>query len=276
MVNQSTATALPFRHDNLYAETRQQTNRRSVDARVEDALGTAGEDRNPAVARSCRRMHRRSGDCRNRRHGSWRKVQHGAERSQCWHPFQETGERTPEPRKPESGAEPCRIRKGHRQHGAGQPVHQRAAIGLFDVNAGMIDQMHVVDAGGTGRRAGKAGKTAVDMGHQILVGRPAVFQHVLDEVDTATRAVQFVAERHIGGTGGRAEPAMDAFTQNALRLGDMRIRQLFCGEIGLHVLPPGGRRLPRLAPACSCVSSVRSTNSTACRWAGRPKLSEGR
>ena len=85
------------------------------------------------------------------------------------------------------------------------------------MGAGMVDQMHVVDARRAGRHAGEAGQAAVDMGDDLLVGRPAVLQHVLDQVDAAARAVELVAERHIGRTGRGAEAAMHAFAQDASR-----------------------------------------------------------
>ncbi len=69
-----------------------------------------------------------------------------------------------------------------------------------------------------------------------VIRRAAVFQHVLDEVDAAARAVELVAERHIGGTGGGAETAMHAFAQDLFGFGDMRIGELFGGEVGLHLL----------------------------------------
>ncbi len=79
------------------------------------------------------------------------------------------------------------------------------------------------------------------MGDDLLVRRTPVFQHVLDQVDAAARAVELVAERHIGGTGGGAEAAMHAFAQNALGFRDMGIGELFGGEIGLHAFPPPER-----------------------------------
>ena len=69
-------------------------------------------------------------------------------------------------------------------------------------------------------------------------GRPAVLQHVLDQIDAAARTVELVAERHIGRTGGRAEAAMHAFAQDRLGCGNMRIGELLGGEIGLHVDTP--------------------------------------
>ncbi len=106
------------------------------------------------------------------------------------------------------------------------------------MDAGMVDQMHVVYARRARRRAGKTGQTTIDMGHGFGVGGPAVFQHVLDEVDATARAVELVAERHIGGTGGGAKTAMHALAQDGLGFGHMRIGKLRGRKIGLQTLTP--------------------------------------
>ena len=41
-----------------------------------------------------------------------------------------------------------------------------------------------------------------------------VFEHVLDQVDAAPRAVQFIPEHLIGRTGGGAKAAVHAVAQN--------------------------------------------------------------
>ena len=102
----------------------------------------------------------------------------------------------------------------------------------------MVDQMHVVDARRAGRHAGQAGQAAVDMGDGLLVGRAAVFQHVLDEINPPARAVELIAERHIGRAGRRAEAAMHAFAQDRFGLRDMRVGELGEGEGGLHSAHP--------------------------------------
>ena len=48
------------------------------------------------------------------------------------------------------------------------------------------------------------------------VGGPAVFQHVLDQIDATPRAVEFVAQSNIGRASGRAEAAMHTFAQDLL------------------------------------------------------------
>eukprot|EP01133_Synstelium_polycarpum_P028486 gene28487-biopygen24091 len=107
----------------------------------------------------------------------------------------------------------------------------------------MIDQMHVVDARRAGRHAGKAGRAAIDMPDNLLIGRTAIFQHVLDEIDAAARAVEFVAQRDIGRACGGAEPAMNAFAQDLFGFGNTGVKQLLRGEVGLHatLLQPCGR-----------------------------------
>ena len=96
--------------------------------------------------------------------------------------------RTAEPRQRQRGAEAAGMRQHPGQHGAGQPVEQRPPVGLLDMRAGMVDQVHVIDARRAGRHAGEAGQAAVDMGDDLLVRRAAVLQHVLDQVDAAARA----------------------------------------------------------------------------------------
>ena len=107
-------------------------------------------------------------------------------------------------------------------------------IGRLDIGAGVIDQMHVMDAGGAGRHAGEAGEAAVDMLDDFGRRRAVVLQHVLDEIDAAARAVEFVAEQQIGRAGRGAEAAMDAGADDLFRRPHMRIGEQGGGEIGLH------------------------------------------
>ena len=102
------------------------------------------------------------------------------------------------------------------------------------MDPGVIDEMHVIDTRRTGCHASETGQAAVDMGDHFFVGWPVVLQHVLDQVDAAPRAVELVAERHIGRTGRGAEAAMDAFAQDLLGFGDTGILKLLGCEIGLH------------------------------------------
>ncbi len=86
------------------------------------------------------------------------------------------------------------------------------------------------------------------MGGRLPVRRTTVLEHVLDEVDAAARAVEFVAEHDVGRAGRGAEAAVHAGAQNLLRFGDMRVSELVGGKIRLHapaILPPRRRRRSR-------------------------------
>jgi len=100
------------------------------------------------------------------------------------------------------------------------------------MDAGIVDQMHVVNARRTSGHAGEAGEAAVDMFDGLGGGWLALLQHVLDQIDAAPGAIEFIAEQDIGGAGGGAEAAMHAFPQDAVRLGDARVLQLLWRERG--------------------------------------------
>ena len=72
------------------------------------------------------------------------------------------------------------------------------------------------------------------MGDGLLVGRPVVLQHLLDQVDAPTRAVELVAEGDIGRAGRGAEAAMHAFADDLLGMRDLGIGELRGGEGGLQ------------------------------------------
>src|SRR5438270_10054418 len=101
------------------------------------------------------------------------------------------------------------------------------------MNARLIDEMHVIHARRAGRHAGEAGEAAVDMLDRLPIGRLALLEHVLDEIDAAARAVELIAEEHISRAGGGAESAMHAFAQDHIGGCDMRIGKLLGGETGL-------------------------------------------
>ena len=71
--------------------------------------------------------------------------------------------------------------------------------------------------------------------HRLFVGRAAFFQHGADEIDASARRIVLVAEQHIGRAGRGAEAVMHAGFQDAVGLGDLRLRELFERESGLHV-----------------------------------------
>ena len=79
--------------------------------------------------------------------------------------------RAPPPSERRRGTRPDRAGRAASSR-AQQAVGQRAAVGLLDMGAGVVDQVHVVHAGRAGRHAGQAGQAAVDVQHR-LGRRPA-------------------------------------------------------------------------------------------------------
>jgi hypothetical protein len=45
---------------------------------------------------------------------------------------------------------------------------------------------------------------------------PVILQHILDQVNPATRAVQLIAKHLIGGASGRAKPTVNAGAQDII------------------------------------------------------------
>ena len=60
------------------------------------------------------------------------------------------------------------------------------------------------------------------------------FEHLLDQVDASTRAIQFVAQDLIRGARRRTKTAVHARTQNGIRLNAFGRVFNEIGEIGLH------------------------------------------
>jgi len=104
------------------------------------------------------------------------------------------------------------------------PLHQLAAD---------VHQPAVLDAGGAGGFAGTAGQAAVQMQLRARRGR-GTFEHLLDEIDPASRSVELITEELVGRAGGVAEPAVDAFPQNGIRLLPFVRVADEIGEVGLH------------------------------------------
>ena len=96
-----------------------------------------------------------------------------------------------------------------------------------------VDQMTVLHTARAGRFAVAAGEATVQMFLRGTRGLLA-FEYLLDEINPPARAIKFIAQDLIGGTGGRAKAAMHALAQNGLGLLAMRRVLVFGGELGLH------------------------------------------
>jgi hypothetical protein len=81
----------------------------------------------------------------------------------------------------------------------------------------------------------RQGEAAIDMERNLLRRWLVMLQHVLDEVDSSARTVEFVAEQHISGTGRGAKSAMHAFPKNRVGFRDVGVGETFGREMGLHV-----------------------------------------
>ncbi|MNJ50566.1 hypothetical protein D3C77_458420 [compost metagenome] len=130
-------------------------------------------------------------------------------------------------------AEGCRPRRQLPQAAAQRALQRRAGHGLINHGTADVQQVVVINARRAGGLAVAAGQAAIEV--QLGLGRGRVaFQHLLDQVDAPTRAIEFVAEQLIGRTGGIAEPTVHAGAQDAL--GFLGTGQAFGGlaQGGLH------------------------------------------
>ena len=164
----------PRRQHDLDAEPGEEPDRRGVDAGIEHRLGAAGQDRHApaplAPAARTRPAARRRGTEGTR---GRRQRQHRGERLQRRHARNSPAKGRPSAGKAERGAEAGRIGQARRRAERGSGGRAAAAIGLLDMRARVVDQVHVVDARGAGGHAGEAGQAAVDVQHRFAVGRAA-------------------------------------------------------------------------------------------------------
>ena len=126
----------------------------------------------------------------------------------------------------------------------------RAALDLFFGDAAAdIHQAPVLHTGRAGRFAGTAGKATIQVQH-ASVGYRCAFEHLLDQVDASARAVQFVAQQLISGTGRGAEAAMHARAQDGLRLQPVGRASDGIEQIGLHDVQSSRYMRPGLKMPC--------------------------
>src|SRR3546814_3883149 len=125
----------------------------------------------------------------------------------------------------------------------------------------MIDEMHVVHAGRAGRHAREARKAPVDVLDDLGGRRALLLQHVLDQVNAAARAIEFVAEKDIGRAGRGAKAAMHAFADHRFRTGHGRIGKRRLGEFSLHGRYPPKRPVSKM-PSGSNARRTRASSRT--------------
>ncbi len=68
-------------------------------------------------------------------------------------------------------------------------------------------------------------------------------QHLFDQVNTASWAIELIAEQLVGWTGGRAKATMHTFAQNGLAQLTLGAEQKLGGKLGLHkirIMAPSG------------------------------------
>ena len=189
----SRSSPRPREHD-LDAVAGEQPDRRLVDRGREHRIGAAVQQRDAAACArpapgntACRavRQRRRTAAARRRQAAASRRAACSAERrpssgAQAAAPSQPSASATPEPAA--DTAAPRRAARAAARSG------QRPRVGLLDMRARMIDQMHVVHARRAGGHAGEARQAAVDVLDHLAGRGPVVLQHVLDQVDAPARA----------------------------------------------------------------------------------------
>ncbi|MCY1549160.1 hypothetical protein D9M68_853160 [compost metagenome] len=106
-----------------------------------------------------------------------------------------------------------RMRYHRAQAFAQHTLAQWARHRLIDHRAADIQQVVVVHSGRTGAFTVATGQAAIQV--QLgLGGNFVTFEHLFDQVDAPTRAIQLVAEQLVGRAGGVAKTAMHARTQD--------------------------------------------------------------
>ena len=203
-----------------------------IDFRRQHLLRAAGHQRDPLLPVPARRMQPLLVET-----ACWRQLC----RRHFQHRLQRAGKqilrRLRQLRAEQRGAKEHGARQHNAEHGPQEPVKERPLVGFLDIVAAMLHQMHIIDARRTGRHAGKAGKTAIEMLHGRGRGRFPAFQHLLHEIDAPARAIALISELQIGRAGRGAEAAMDAGAQDIVGSGNLRIGKLENGEFRFHIKP---------------------------------------
>ena len=163
----------------------EEPNGRVVDIGVQSPLRTACHQRHPqfrlAVGWKNLCVIIRAG-CRNL---PWRHVEHGFQprighqmtQGSCNFCTQERQSKT------------VWIGQNTRQDPPQHTIRPAPLIGLLDIGPRMIHQMHIVHTRGACGHTGQTRQAAINMFDCLFIRSPLVFQHVLNEIDPAARAV---------------------------------------------------------------------------------------
>ena len=180
----------------------------SYDGRPDHRGNAAGHQGDAPPSGALGREGLRPGRRRGRQRGR-SQTDHRGHRLEA-NPGQQGGEGLAENRKAQ-GLPKAPIVRQHVPQQAAQPaVKSWPPIGLFDPDPRMIDQVHVVHPGRARGHAGEAGQAAVDVLDHLPGCRPLALQHVLDQINAPARAIELVAQQHIGRAGRGTESAMHA------------------------------------------------------------------
>ena len=145
-----------------------------------------------------------------------------------------------------------------RQQGA---AHRPALSGLgrrpsyfgFDQRPPDVDQPPILDARRTCGLAVAAGEATIEV-QLRRCGDRAAFEHVLDEIDAATRSVQFVAQQQVRRARRVAKAAVDARAQDGIGFAAVARVAILGGKFGLHQQSASIR--PRLKMRCGSKTAL--------------------
>ena len=110
------------------------------------------------------------------------------------------------------------------------------ASGAYDAPPN-VDQRAEIDSRRAGGFAIAAGQATVQVPLRRARWRMA-FEHLLDQIDSAARAVQFVAQQLIGRAGRQAKTAVHALAQNRFSLRTVARAPKFLAQVRLHGARP--------------------------------------
>jgi hypothetical protein len=100
---------------------------------------------------------------------------------------------------------------------------RRAYVIAFDLRARSLNEFAVFDPGGAGGHTGHAAEAGIDMTDKCLVNFRFAFLSHFHQVNAAPRGIGFFTPQDVGGAGGQAEAAVNAFVDEFERGRLMRV-----------------------------------------------------